>query len=333
MRKLYALTLLLALLAVGAAGCGGDDKNVPDGAVAVVSGEEIEKSEFDALMARAKSSYEQNQREFPKVGTPEYKTLQNQAVQYLVQQEKYRQKADELDVEVTDKEIDERVKQLKQQYFGGDDAKYKENLKQQGLTEAQVRSEIENQLISEKIYEKVTEGVKVTDEEIEKYYDSHKNDYKVAESREVRHILVAKKPLADQLYTQLSGGGANFAALAKKHSTDPGSKENGGKLTVRRGETVAEFDKTAFALKKGELSKPVKTQYGFHLIEALSEIKPASQTPLKDVKEQIRQQLLQERRQKAISDWSKKINEEFEDEIAYQVGYAPPATTGTNADR
>jgi parvulin-like peptidyl-prolyl isomerase len=169
--------------------------------------------------------------------------------------------------------------------------------------------------------------VKVTDDEISDYYDKKKADYKVAASRDVRHILVAKKARADDLYSQLENGG-NFAALAKKYSTDPGSKQNGGKLTVRKGETVPEFDKVAFELKKGELSAPVKTQYGYHIIEALSDVKPPSQTPLKDVKEQIRQQLLQEKRQKAITDWSKELNDEFEDKIAYQVGYAPPATTG-----
>ena len=332
MRKTHVFILLLALLALGVAGCGGDDENVPDGAVAVVDGEEITKSEFDALMTRAKSSYTQNKREWPKVGTPEYKTLQNQAVAYLVQQEKYRQKAEDLDVEVTDKEVDERMQQVITQYFSGKREDFEKNLKQQGLNEEQVRAEIENQVVSEKIYEKVTEGVKVTDAEIQKYYDGHKSDYKVAESRDVRHILVAKKPLADDLHTQLQNGGA-FAALAKKHSTDPGSKENGGKLTVRRGETVPPFDKAAFSLKKGELSQPVKTQYGYHIIEALSDVKPASQTPLKDVKEQIRQQLLQEKRQQAITDWSKELNDEFDGEIAYQVGYAPPATTGTTADR
>jgi parvulin-like peptidyl-prolyl isomerase len=169
--------------------------------------------------------------------------------------------------------------------------------------------------------------VKVTDSEVSDYYNSHKADYKVAASRDVRHILVAKKALADDLHSQLENGG-NFAALAKKNSTDPGSKQNGGKLTVRKGETVPEFDKVAFELKKNELSAPVKTQYGYHIIEALSDVKPPSQTPLKDVKEQIRQQLLQEKRQKAITDWSKETNDEFEDKIAYQVGYAPPATTG-----
>src|SRR5829696_566185 len=328
MRKIHVLTLLLALLALGAAGCaGGGDENVPDGAVAVVDGHEITKSQFDALMTRAQSSYKQNKRDFPKTGTPEYKTLQNQAVAYLVQQEKYRQKAEDLDVEVSDKEVDQRLQQVKMQYFGGKQEEFEKNLKQQGLTEEQVRSEIKNQLVSEKIYEKVTEGVKVDDAAIAKYYNEHKADYKVKESRDVRRILVAKKALADTLYSQLKNDG-NFAALAKKYSTDPGSKANGGKLTVRRGETVPEFDKTAFALKKGELSKPVKTQYGFHIIEALSDVKDSTQTPLKDVKEQIRQQLLQEKRQKAIADWSKELNDEFEDKIAYQVGYAPPATTG-----
>lgn len=324
------LILVLALLGLGLAGCGGGDQNVPDGAVAVVDGEQISKSDFDALIARAKTSYEQNKRAFPKVGTPEYKTLQNQAVQYLVQQEKYRQKADDLDIKVEDKEVNERLKQVKDQYFNGDDRKYEANLKQQGLTQEQVRREIENQLISEKIYEKVTEGVKVTDDEISDYYGKNKKNYKVAASRDVRHILVAKKALADDIHSQLENGG-NFAALAKKYSTDPGSKQNGGKLTVRKGETVPQFDKVAFELKKGQLSQPVKTQYGWHLIEALSDVKPPSTTALKDVKEQIRQQLLQEKRQKAITDWSKDTNNEFKDQITYQVGYAPPATGTTTS--
>jgi foldase protein PrsA len=326
MRKLALLTIL-ALLGFGLVACGGSGDDVPDNAVAVVDGEEITKEQFDLLMNRAKQSYKQSKRDFPKVGTPEYKTLQNQAIAYLVQQEKYRQKADDLDVEVTDKEIDERLDQLKQQYFQGKDEAFQKNLKDQGLTEEQVRTEIESQLLSEKLYGKVTEGLKVSDDEIGSYYEKNKSDYRVAESRDVRHILVAKKALADDLRRRIASG-AGFAALAKKHSTDPSSKQNGGKLTVRKGETVPPFDKVAFELKKGELSAPVKTQYGWHVIEALTDVTPAKQTPLKDVREQIRQQLMQEKRQKAIADWSKETNDEFDDQIAYQVGYAPPTTTG-----
>ena len=334
MRKIHVLTLVLALLGLALAGCGGGSENVPDGAVALVDGEEVTKAEFDALMARAKLSYTNNKQEFPKAGTPEYRTLQNQAVAYLVQQEKYRQKADELDVDVTDKEIEDRVAQLKQQYFGGNEKQYQDNLKQQGLTDAQIRGEIESQLLSEKIYAKVTEGVKVTDAEVEKHYNENKGEFTTAASRDVRHILVPKnkKALANDLRRQLQNG-AGFAALAKRHSTDPGSKDSGGKLTVRKGETVPEFDKVAFELDKGELSAPVETQYGWHIIEALTDVTPEKQTPLADVREQIRQQLLQERRQQAITDWSQELNEEYEDKITYQVGFTPPATTGTTADQ
>lgn len=326
-KRLPLIFLVLALLGVAAA-CGSSDEDVPDGAVAVVGDEEISKAEFDALMGRAEKAFEQQKRDFPKAGTPEYKTLQNQAVQYLVQQAKYRQAADDLDVEVTDEQIDARIDQVVKQYFNGNKKEYEKNLQSQGLTEAQVRKEIENQLISEKIYEKVTEEVKVTDEDIEKYYNEHKKDYRVPESREVRHILVAKKAKADQLRAQIVDGG-NFAALAKQHSLDTGSKANGGKLTARRGETVPPFDKATFSMEKGEVSQPIKTQFGYHIIEILGDIKPASTTALKDVKEQIRQQLLQERRQKAIADWSEDLNEDFEDDISYQVGYAPPETTQT----
>ena len=327
MRKLHVIALLVALLGLAAA-CGGGDKGVPDGAVAVVGDEEITKADFDALIGRAEKAFEQQKRDFPKAGTPEYKTLQNQAVQYLVQQAKYRQAAGELDIEVTDKEIDDRVEQVTKQYFSGSKAEYEKNLETQGLTNEQVRKEIENQLISEKIYERMTEDVKVTDADIGKYYKDHQKDYKVPETREVRHILVAKKAKADSLRAQLADG-ANFAALAKKNSLDTGSKASGGKITARRGETVPQFDKAAFELKKGEISQPIKTQFGYHIIEAIGDVKPATTTPLKDVKEQIRQQLLQERRQKAIADWSTDLNKDFEDNISYQVGYAPPETNQT----
>jgi len=331
-QKLYALILSLCALSLGVAACGSDDGNVPDGAVAVVGDQEISKAEFDALMHRARSAYEQRKTPFPKTGTPEYKALQTQAMQYLVQQAKYRQKADDLDVKVSDKEIDARLKQVKQQYFGGSEEQYKKNLKTQGLTDEQVRAEIENQLISEKIYDKVTEDVKVSDADIAAYYNDHKKDYKVAQSRDVRHILVGPKALATKLRAQLANGGS-WAALAKKYSKDPSSKDTGGKLTVRKGETVPEFDKTAFSLKKNQISQPVKTQYGYHIIEALSDVKPAGTTPLKDVKEQIRQQLLQEKRQAAIRTWSKDVDKDFESKTHYQVGYAPPTTGTTTASR
>jgi parvulin-like peptidyl-prolyl isomerase len=327
--KQIRLVLLIALAcaALVAAGCGGgdDDESVPGDAIAVVDGTPIAKSEFDGLISQAKKSYKTQKRPFPKVGTAEYNVLKNQAVQFLVQRAQFEQKADELDVKVTDKQVEDRLKQIKKQYFAGNQKRYEQQLKQQGLTDEQVRRDIRAQLVQEGIFKKVTEDVKVSDKDIQAYYTKNKSQYGTPESRDVRHILVAKKALADQLYTRIKGG-EDFAKLAKKYSKDPGSKDQGGKLTVSRGQTVEPFDRTAFLLPKGSVSHPVKTQYGYHIIEALSDVKAAKTTPLKDVKASIKQQLLQTQKNEAMTKWVDSTKKEFADQTTYQVGFAPPKT-------
>ena len=321
---LCALTFALVL-----AGCGSGSDDVPANAVAVVDGEEIAKSDYDGLIAQAKKSYTNQKREFPKAGSQEFQTLKNQAVQFLVQREQFEQEASDMDVEVTEKQVDERLAQIQKQYFGGDKKKYEAQLKEQGLSEAQVRNDIRAQIVSEKIFEQVTRGVKVTDAEVEKYYADNKAQYSQPESREVRHILVKTKAKADDLYAQLQAG-ADFAALAKQHSEDTGSKANGGKLTISKGQTVAPFDKTAFLLEKNDISKPVKTEFGFHIIQPLSDTKPAKVTPLKDVKDSIKQQLEQTKKNEAMTKWVDELKKEYEDKVSYAVGFnPPPPATGT----
>jgi parvulin-like peptidyl-prolyl isomerase len=331
MNKIRIFFLLTLTFVVLAAGCGGeeDSESVPADAIAVVDGSAIAKTEFNGLINQAKKSYTAQKREFPKVGTAEYNVLKNQAVQFLVQRAQFEQKADELGVEVTDKQIEDRLKQIKKQYFGDDQKRYEQQLKQQGLTDEQVRRDIRAQLVQEGIFEEVTKDVKVGDQEIQAYYNKTKAQYGTPESREVRHILVSGKKLADELYTDLKGG-ADFAALAKKHSKDPGSKDQGGKLTVSRGQTVEPFDKTAFLLPKDGLSRPVKTQYGYHIIQALGDIKPAKTTPLKDVKASIKTQLEQTEKNEAMTKWVDDTKKEFADETTYQVGFAPPKTASAS---
>jgi parvulin-like peptidyl-prolyl isomerase len=326
------LLSLCALVSVVLAGCGGGGSDdVPADAVAVVDGEEVARSDYNALIEQARTSYKNQKREFPAAGSQEFKTLQNQAVQFLVQREQFEQEADALEVEVTDKQVEARLAQIQKQYFGGDKTKYEKQLKDQGLTDAQVRRDIRAQILSEKIYENVTRGVKVTDQQIEDYYTKNKAQYSQPETRDVRHILVKTKAKADDLYEQLQNG-ADFAALAKANSEDTGSKANGGKLTISKGQTVAPFDQTAFLLKKNEISRPVKTEFGYHIIQPLGDVKPAKTTPLKDVKESIRQQLVQTKKNEAMTKWVADLKQDYEDKIDYAVGFTPPpaATTTTN---
>jgi foldase protein PrsA len=331
--KISRLVLLLcALVSLALAGCGGGE-DVPADAVAVVDGEEIARSDYEALITQAKKSYKNQKRDFPAAGSQEFQTLRNQAVQFLVQREQFAQEAESLDVDVTDKAVDARLAQIQKQYFGGDKKKYETQLKEQGITEQQVRNDIRAQIISEKIFAEVTGDVKVTDERIEEHYEKNKAQYSQPESREVRHILVKTKAKADDLYAQLQNGG-DFAALAKQHSEDTGSKANGGKLTISRGQTVAPFDQTAFLLKKNEISKPVKTEFGYHLIQPLGDPKAAKVTPLAEVKESIKQQLAQTEKNEAMTKWVDDLKQDYEDKVSYATGFTPPPdakSTTTNA--
>ena len=90
------------------------------------------------------------------------------------------------------------------------------------------------------------------------------------------------KAKADQIHQQLENG-ADFAKLAKQYSQDPSSKASGGKFTAQKGATVAPFDEVAFTLKTGELSEPVKTQFGWHIIEAVGPVVEAATQELADV--------------------------------------------------
>src|SRR6185295_11600636 len=101
---------------------------------------------------------------------------------------------------------DTRLEALKQQYFKGDDEKFQAQLDKDGLTVEQVRDQLRARMLSDKIYKAVIDKVKVTDAEIKAYYDSHKAQYQQPESREVRHIVVKKKALADELYAKLKNG-------------------------------------------------------------------------------------------------------------------------------
>jgi foldase protein PrsA len=333
--RLPLLLCALVSLALAVAGCGGGSDKVPADAVAVVDGDKVAKSDYEGLLSQAKKSYKNQKRDFPKAGSQEFQTLRNQAVQFLVQRRQFEQQANALDVKITDEQVDARLAQIQKQYFGGDKKKYEKQLADQGLTDKQVRNDIRAQIISEKIFAEVTKDVKVTDQQVEDYYKKNQAQYGSPESREVRHILVKSKAKADDLYNQLKAG-ADFAALAKKNSEDTGSKANGGKLTISKGQTVAPFDKAAFAMKKNEISKPVKTEFGYHIIQPIGDVKPAKVTPLKDVQESIRQQLAQTKKNEAMTKWVDDLKKDYKDKVSYAVGFNPPPaapTTGSTESK
>jgi parvulin-like peptidyl-prolyl isomerase len=344
MRRLVLISLGAALVLVVAACGDSGPKAVPADGVAVVGNETITKDQWDALIAQTKRNFVATKRAFPKPGTVDLANLKTNATQFLIQSSEYQQEADNLDAKVSDKDIDARLQQIKEQYYGNPagqkkatqaqmDKRYQDALKQQGFSDEEVRQGIKLQLVREKVFEKVTSDVKVSDEDVKAYYDKNKKQYETPaqpESRDVRHILVKSKAKADVLYSQLQKNPGKFAQLAKKYSTDTSSAQNGGKLppgTAVKGRLVPEFEKVAFSIPANTISKPVHSQFGWHIIEALGPIKagtPAKPTPYSQVKEAIRQQLLSQDKQKEMDKWLAGIKKSYCKKIGYAQGYAPP---------
>jgi len=334
-RSRLVLVLLGLALALSASACGGGGGDVPDGAVAVVDGTEVSRAELDELIERAKKAYAAQKQEFPKVGTPEHQNVQTQYVTFLVQREEFEKEADKRHITVTEEDVDKEVQEfLKTRYGGKRDAFLKE-LKEQGFTEEALRETLRTSVLSKKLFDAITEDVKVDDAEILAYYQQNQVQYGSPESRDVRHILISEKRAGDQvdfpkskveadrIYAELKSGG-DFDALAKENSDDPSVKDNGGKLTISRGQTVPEFDKVAFELEQGTLSKPVKTTYGYHVIEALTPVKKATTTPIAKLRASIRTTLLQEKKTTFMTTWVEDLKDEYDGKVSYAAGFEPP---------
>jgi foldase protein PrsA len=338
-RRLGALALCISVLALVGAACGGSSSSssVPSGAVAKVGDTTIEQAQFDDLMASAKASYKTSKKKFPAVGSAEYATVRDQAVGELVQEAEIGIGAKDLKISVSDADVEKALTTIKKQYFTNtttkkyDPKKYAAALKAQNTTDARVREQLRQKLLADKITANLTKGVTVTPAAIAAYYAKNTSQFKTPATRHVRHILVKTKALADQLYNQLKTSDKDFATLAKKYSTDKTSAVNGGDLkTIQKGATVPTFDAVAFSEKANVVSKPTKSTYGYHLIEALGPVTPASTRPLdKTLKASIQTQLVGTAKQKRITTWLAGIKKSLAKEIHYAKGYTPAATTST----
>jgi len=328
---LLSSALLVALLAA----CGGGGSGpVPTDAVAQVGSVSITKATLNSLIDYAFANYKAQGQPAPKVGTPAYTQLRDQAVTFLVNTEEYQEEGQKLGVTVTQKDVDKQVALIEKTRFNNSKQKLDDALKKSHITLTQLEQfNIKPNLLTQRLQAKVTSSVKVSDADALKYYKQNKAAFTTPKTREVRHILVKKKSLAEQLYTKLKNG-ASFAALAKKYSTDPGSAAQGGKLCVAHGgssgacqQTVPPFDKAAFSLKTNEISQPVHSVYGWHIIQPLAAARPAHVQTFAEAKPQIETTLSQQQQSVAWQNWLAKVAKDYKGKVKYQSGYAPATTT------
>src|SRR5450756_1282026 len=175
--------------------------------------------------------------------------------------------------------------------------------------------------------------VEVSKEDVRKYYDEHQNDFGTPEERHAAHILIsvsaaasqaeqdAAKAKAEQLLQQARQNPAKFAELARKNSQDPGSAAKGGDLGFfGRGMMVKPFDDAAFALKVGEISGLVKSDFGYHIIKLIA-VKPSRVLPFDEAREGIVNKLRQQKAAEMFAD----LAERFSNTVYEQSDTLKPA--------
>lgn len=154
------------------------------------------------------------------------------------------------------------------------------------------------------------EDVSPTEEDIKNYYDEHKDQMKKAETRVASHILVGSEDKAKEVLEEMEDG-LKFEEAAKKYSTCP-SKEQGGNLgEFGRGKMIPEFEEKAFSMDEGEISEPVKTQHGYHIIR-VEEVSPEGTKSLEESKEEIKQMLTRLQQQDKYLEKVEELKEKYE---------------------
>jgi foldase protein PrsA len=338
--KLLFAALLAGLSAAALTACGND---VPPNAVAKVGDETITQDEFDkwvttavksqaqggtavapdppdfkkCVAAKKKAPAPQGQKkqtdaQLKQQCETEYTTLKREVMQFLIQAEWVQQEAENRDIEVSQAAVQKEFASQKKQAFP-DDKAYQQFLKNSGMTEQDILFRVELAKLQEKLTEEVSkEAKKVSDADVEEYYEKNQKRFAQPQRRDLRVVLTKTEAKADEARAALEAG-ESWSSVAKKYSIDEASKAVGGVLNgVAKGQQDKALEDAIFAAPKGELEGPVKTQFGWYVFE-VRKINPASQQSLDEARDTIRNLLKSERQQKSLDSFIKDFRQEYKD--------------------
>ena len=346
MGRALRIFLLAALTAFSAAACGGggassgSSASLASGDVAVVAGTHITKSQLDhAITLRVKGMEAQKQTP-PKVGTTDYTTnVVQPTLQHLVQGAEVRNIATALHVTASAADVDKAIQASVTQYYSGDKSKFQADVDRYGLTDADLKYEFETSVLETKITNKLTDEVKVTDKDVQDYYDQNKASFKTtSDSRVVDYALFPDKASAQAAQEKLAGG-ADFADVSAGTIDTSANHEP---FTAQKGQIDKAFEEAAFTLPTNQLSPLVKVDKAYatsnlggkcqpdcyFLIRPTADVvKGGTQQSFDQVEAQIRTQLLSTQKQAHVTSVLRKLEATQKKATKYATGYAPPPTT------
>lgn len=229
----------------------------------------------------------------------------NEVLETLIAETLVDLEVEKLEIEVAQEEIDEEMTEL-ENYYGGEE-QLKNQMSNNGLTIKDLEEQIVRNL---QIKQLVTPYIDITDEQVEGYYEANVEQLGKPEQVRARHILVETKEEADDIHGQLMDGG-DFEELAKEHSTD-GSAAQGGDLGLfGRGQMVGPFEEAAFSMEAEQISEPVESEFGFHIIKVEEKVE-AVEANFEDMEDDIRSTLFDQQISTAYGTWFAEKSEEYD---------------------
>jgi foldase protein PrsA len=291
------LLALLGAAAVAFAACG--DSDITASAAATVNGEKITVDEVDRELAKFEKSAQFEQLTAEQDADKVRRQFEQGYLSQIVRRHVMRPLAEERDLAITEAEVDESIEAIKADFPS--DKEFEDALDQQGVSMDQLPELVRDQLTEEALREDVKAEIEPSDDELQSHYDENIDRY---QQTKASHILIEQRAEAEDVAKELQGARANeikklFAERAKKLSQDPGSGKKGGDLGYfASGELVPEFEEAAGKLELGEVSDPVQSEFGFHIIR----VTDRRLQPFEEVRDQIAEELSGAEAEEAFQD-------------------------------
>lgn len=309
-RRLMKWALDTALCWIALIGCAirSADADTADRIVAIVNDEVITEAD---VASRVSAFLQDDQPATEKPRDPA--VVRDMMLHRLIEQRLILQEAKRLGVTVRPEEILDRLDEVRSRFTS--DMELEGSLEEAGLSLERLKEQLRDQLMVERVVDsKVRATIVVSPQEVANEVRAHPELGKPGDRVRARHILIRvhesrseaqARALIEDVRRQLDAG-AEFAALATRYSEDPHAEEGGAMGWVAQGELLPELDAALFSLKAGELSSPIQTRLGFHLVE-VEERKSASSLTIMEANHAVHQQLYQRKTQEAFARWAAEL--------------------------
>jgi foldase protein PrsA len=367
LRSLSALGAFFVVM-IALAACGD---SVPENSVASVEGETVTRAQFAKWLGIAASTSQpqgagkvaytppdyascvatkKKTAPKPAKGQPsqtdaqlktqckqEYEGLRDQVMQFLILEKWVTGEAEDQGVSVADAEAEKQFQTAKKQSFPKE-KDFQDFLRQSGMTLADAKFQVRFNTVYTKLREKAVKGAdKVSDKAVADFYKKNKARFATPATRDLRVVLTKTEARANQAKQALQSG-QSWTSVAKRFSIDQASKEQGGSLLgIAKGSQEKSFDEAIFKAPKGQLTGPVKTQFGYYVFQ-VQKITAAKQQTLKDATPAIKQQLDAQNKQKADDEFNTALRKKWKAKtncadayVMTQCKNAPEPKTNTAA--